>query len=618
MSEEKDDELVTTIKAVPDLSGLKLFQAEIEACEVAVNSLDKAIKSLNTARPRTPRASRGGRGPATGTAVSPAALPVLATGGALALLQGASQGTSRSVTTGKRQPRRAGGGTGVSVYSGGGGGVGAYNGGSLPFGEGYGWKPGTSFGESPASPGARPGTGGSNKNAWGKSSGGGGRYDGVNAMMGGAAVAYTLMQALSGVADNMDKINIQVSQLDRLPQTLGDARKELLDLNAAASDVRGDVNSFVSAYTNMATSTKKQGFTKEQLIQATQGLTGSLALGGASEQAKSNALYQMGQAFSSDRFGGDEFRSFMEAIGTQANEVAAAFGTDVKGLRAMSQAGKLTAEVVVKAFMKLGGTVQDQIKKTGWTWGQLTTVMSNDWTAMLTDMTSGGDWQKLTDWLANNVMPIVKEAEKWFAQFWKTTTDQSKANVLIGILAAIGAAFTALAIPVIAATWPFIAFAAAVWLVFEAVSDFKSWLDGNGGNIFSSMFGSFEEFKKQYPNIATMLDSLADKAKSVVDYITAANNTSEKERDYDLTNPANAFKIGMPNLLNGLDWLMGGGISGGNKQTQANVTNTYQPQITVNNQDEASKVLSSTYNDFDKGKSWSYGSLSETAGTDTE
>ncbi|MDM4181568.1 hypothetical protein, partial [Klebsiella oxytoca] len=26
----------------------------------------------------------------------------------------------------------------------------------------------------------------------------------------------------------------------------------------------------------------------------------------------------MGQAFSSDRFGGDEFRSFMEAIGTMA------------------------------------------------------------------------------------------------------------------------------------------------------------------------------------------------------------------------------------------------------------------------------------------------------------
>lgn len=598
MSEKKDDELVTTIKAVPDLTGLQLFQREVAACEIAVRRLDHAIKSVNRAcppvSPYSPRAQRVA--PAAGGA---GVAPVLATGAGLALMQGASQGTTRHPVTGQR----GGGGTGLAIYGGGRGGAGGSSG--LFGGDSFGWQPGTGFGD-PALKTARK------KKTSPEKSGFAGKYDGVNMMMGGAGVAYTIARGLLSIAGSMDNINTQIGQLERLPQTLGAARKELLDLNKAASDVRGDYSSFTSAYTNMATATAKKKFSKEDLVKATQGLTGSLALGGAGEQAKSNALYQMGQAFSSDRFAGDEFRSFMEAIGTQANTVAAAFGTDVKGLRKMSEEGKLSAETVVRAFMKLGDNVKDQIKKTGWTWGQLTTVMANDWNAMLIDMTSGDDWKKLTQWLADNLLPKIQAAEKWFARFWRTTTDQSKANILIGILAALGAAFTALAVPVIAAAAPFIAFGAAVWLVYEVLSDLKSWLDGNGGNIFASMFGSFEEFKKKYPNIAAMIDSLTAKAKKLIDYLAEASKTSTEIQQYDLSNPLNAMKIGLPNLLGSVDWLIGRNTPSTQKQTQVNVNNSYQPQINVNSADEAKGVLNSTYSGFVSANS--AGNLAETAG----
>lgn len=52
----------------------------------------------------------------------------------------------------------------------------------------------------------------------------------------------------------------------------------------------------------------------------------------------------------------------MEAIGTMAPEVAKAFGTDVKGLRAMSEAGKLTAETMIKAFEKMAASNADLLK----------------------------------------------------------------------------------------------------------------------------------------------------------------------------------------------------------------------------------------------------------------
>jgi hypothetical protein len=54
-------------------------------------------------------------------------------------------------------------------------------------------------------------------------------------------------------------------------------------------------------------------------------------------------------------------------------------------------------------------------------------------------------------------IPLARSAEKEVAAFWSTLADESKSAILIGILGAVGAAFTALAIPVMAAIWPFLA-----------------------------------------------------------------------------------------------------------------------------------------------------------------
>ena len=331
----------------------------------------------------------------------------------------------------------------------------------------------------------------------------------LETLAGAAGVLAGVKVAFDALSNSLDSIQTQQSQIERLAQTTGDAKEAFLELNAAASDVRSDSGAFISTYTNMATATEKLGFSQERTIKATQGLVGALQLGGAGTEAKNAALYQMGQAFSSDRFGGDEFRSFMEAIGTQAPKVAEAFGTDVKGLRAMSTAGKLTAETMFKAFEKMADSNAELLKKQGWTWGQVTTVMGNDWQAFLARATIGGDWQKFTDWAATTLIPIVRSAGLELSEFWSTLANESKTAILIGILGAVGAAFTALAIPVLAALWPFLAIGAAVWVVYEAFVEWKAWMKGEGGTIFESLFGSFDEFEKRYPKIVDGLRLLS-------------------------------------------------------------------------------------------------------------
>ncbi|QHC79932.1 tail tape measure protein [Enterobacter hormaechei subsp. hoffmannii] len=381
-----------------------------------------------------------------------------------------------------------------------------------------------------------------------RATGGGFRF-GMDNLLAGAGLTAGVVAGANAMADSMDTIQRQQAQIARLAQTTGDAKQAFLDLNQAASDVRSDSGAFISTYTNMATATQKLGYSQEETIKATQGLVGALQLGGGSAEAVNAALYQMGQAFSSDRFGGDEFRSFMEAIGTMAPEVAKAFGTDVKGLRAMSEAGKLTADAMFKAFEKMAANNADLLKKQGWTWGQVTTVMKNDWQAFLAQATIGGEWQRFTDWAANTLIPVARGAEKEIAEFWSTLADESKAAILIGILGAVGAAFTALAIPVLAALWPFLAIGAAVWVVYEAFVEWKAWMKGEGGTIFESLFGSFDAFEKRYPTIMKMLKALSgtsDEAAGNVNNDGGVWSTPKNETTWgELWKPQNLF----PNAL---------------------------------------------------------------------
>lgn len=527
---EQTQELVTKIDVQPDISGLVTFEEHVKRATQSVKELSRAIRKANELQPKSRYAPKVNNPTATAAAVG------LASGLGANLVsrttlgphvKKATQEVAKSAASvagdavnlaledmGKRLGN-SGGGRGL-ITTGNTTGAGGFGGGSLTTRQN--WNNGSAGGalaRRESFDTIRP----LNENDFSNVPIGGnkpkpppkGRTNlKMPNMMAGGLFAGGMALGMNSLADSMDRIQSKEAQLERLPQTIGSGKDALIDLTNAATQVRSDGDAFISAYANMATATEKLGLSQAETTKATQGLVGALQLGGGSKQAVTNALYQMGQAFSSDRFGGDEFRSFMEAIGTQAPAVAKAFGTDVKGLRAMSQQGKLTAEIMVKAFQKMADQNIELLNKQGWTWGQVTTVMKNDWTNFLASATEGGEWSRLMGYIANDILPTVRDAEQSVAKFWATTTDESKKSVLLGILAAIGAGFVALAIPVLAATWPFLAIGAAVFLVWELFKEFHHWMDGTANTIFDSLFGAFDEFEKRYPAIVKGLRGIRD------------------------------------------------------------------------------------------------------------
>ncbi|BEJ34179.1 hypothetical protein OIPHN330_27990 [Citrobacter freundii] len=594
---DQSADLVTKIDVIPELEGLNSFDAAIERAIAKVNQLDAAIKRVNNLKPASPYAPAS-TASAPSVATTAAVATIAATGANLVsrtpladtvrkeaqkVARAAVEGTTSGLTDkisipannlyrlphnnefgGYLPPPRAGRSTlpppvdsGFSSGRSGGGGI------NIPTPGSSGWTAGRaggladpnagnpflkydtstkSFSGEPLEAKKKPvaeGVEKATRNPFG-----------VDSMLAGAGLTAGIVAAGNALADSLDSIQRQQAQIARLAQTTGDAKEAFFALNAAASDVRSDSGAFISTYTNMATATQKLGLSQERTITATQGLVGALQLGGGSAEAVNAALYQMGQAFSSDRFGGDEFRSFMEAIGTMAPKVAEAFGTDVKGLREMSEKGKLTSETMIKAFEKLAASNIDLLKKQGWTWGQTMTVMKNDWQAFLAQATIGGEWQKFTDWAANTLIPLSRKAEKEVAEFWSTLADESKTAILIGILGAVGAAFTALAVPVMAALWPFLAIGAAVWLVYEAFVEWKAWLNGEGGTIFDSLFGSFDEFEKRYPNLISALRTIVSLASKAAISVNSATKNDKSDGVFTdaIESPLSAVVNGLYNL----------------------------------------------------------------------
>jgi tape measure domain-containing protein len=91
---------------------------------------------------------------------------------------------------------------------------------------------------------------------------------------------------------------------------------------------------------------------QEDVLAATDAVGQAVALSGASSQAASAALLQLGQAFAAGQLRGEEFNSVIEQTPRLAQAIADGMGVPLGALRALAQEGKITAEAVLDALLR--------------------------------------------------------------------------------------------------------------------------------------------------------------------------------------------------------------------------------------------------------------------------
>lgn len=199
-------------------------------------------------------------------------------------------------------------------------------------------------------------------------------------------------------------------------------QQELFRLaNLTRSSVEGTTDGFVRF------SRALQGASDTEVLRFTETLNKLLISAGRSTQEVSAVVIQLGQALTSGRLQGDEFRSLSENLPREALQAFAdQLGVGVDELKALSSQGKITAEVIRNAFGELADYADNQFARTIPTITQALAVLNNQFIAF-TESSSG--------------------AAALLAQFIIMIGDNL--NTIIPIIAALAAAWAAVKIAAI-------------------------------------------------------------------------------------------------------------------------------------------------------------------------
>lgn len=115
----------------------------------------------------------------------------------------------------------------------------------------------------------------------------------------------------------------------------------------------------------------------DEIIAFTELMNKNFAIGGASVQEQTSAMYQLTQAMAAGKLQGDEFRSIMENAPLLAEAIANYTGKSKGELKELSSEGVITSDIIKNAMFSAADQINDRYSKMPMTWGQIWTKMKN-------------------------------------------------------------------------------------------------------------------------------------------------------------------------------------------------------------------------------------------------
>jgi tape measure domain-containing protein len=170
-----------------------------------------------------------------------------------------------------------------------------------------------------------------------------------------ASVASALaVVTLAQLADAYSGVQTRVGLVTDGTQAYGEALEEVRGI---ADDTRSDLTATADLYASLARTLDDLGNSTTTAGALTTTTAQAMRLSGASAEAADAALTQFVQGLNNGALRGEEFNSVMEQAPRLARALADGLGVTVGELRAMAEAGKLTADVLVNALSGQAATI---------------------------------------------------------------------------------------------------------------------------------------------------------------------------------------------------------------------------------------------------------------------
>jgi tape measure domain-containing protein len=264
----------------------------------------------------------------------------------------------------------------------------------------------------------------------------GGSVGGLSVVVQRLAAALTIREII-GYADAWVQVQSRLRLVSSSNTELATTQRRVFEV---AQQTRTAFTETAETYTRLARNQSTLHATSEDLLTVTRAINESFVISGTSTQAQNAALLQLSQAFASGVLRGEELNSVLEQSPRLAEAIARGMGVTVGQLRAMGEAGKLSARSVFDAIKSQADAVSVEAAKIPLTVGQSLTIARNEFLKFVGELNDAeGGTAKLAGgivFLSRHIGELVALVGIPFAARWLSGAVEGILGYGRGVLAA--------------------------------------------------------------------------------------------------------------------------------------------------------------------------------------
>ena len=186
-------------------------------------------------------------------------------------------------------------------------------------------------------------------------------FDGIGRAAAIAGTALAAAFSLRGLASIADSVNLLRARISLYTDSVGESERAMQGLFETSRATGVSFDSLAEIYARLAPAQRALNLSSNEMLGLSEAIGASFRISGASAQEASAATIQLSQAFASGQLRGEELRSVMEQGQRIMLALQRATGNTTGELRAMAEAGELTADVVSDALLRELPRLRDEL-----------------------------------------------------------------------------------------------------------------------------------------------------------------------------------------------------------------------------------------------------------------
>lgn len=188
----------------------------------------------------------------------------------------------------------------------------------------------------------------------------GNKFNALKATIIGVVTGAVLRQ-IQQMADAFTTIQ---NRLKLTTNDQGNLNAVFKELNDISTRTRSSLEANVELYGRMSLAAKNLGVSQQEVLQFTESVNKAIKISGASASEAEGGLRQLSQALASGALRGDELNSVMENLPAVADVIGKSLGITRGELRKMGQEGKISGDIILKAFREARVELDEKFAKT--------------------------------------------------------------------------------------------------------------------------------------------------------------------------------------------------------------------------------------------------------------